>query len=187
MIYSTDIEQIGKFLKTHALKGELNAQLEIDSDFLRPEIPIIMDIDGIFVPLYPESVRPKGHFTSLVKLDGIDSEAEARQFVNKEIYARISDVEEFVGDDVDDEEGAYADDLVGYELVSLPENIIVGEITEVDCSTANVLFIVDADGERVYVPASPDLIDEIDTEKRSVYMTLPDGLLELNLKKQNND
>ena len=66
-------------------------------------------------------------------------------------------------------------------------NIIVGEITEVDCSTANVLFIVDADGERVYVPASPDLIDEIDTEKRSVYMTLPDGLLELNLKKQNND
>ena len=76
----------------------------------------------------------------------------------------VSDVEEFVGDDVDDEEGAYADDLVGYELVSLPENIIVGEITEVDCSTANVLFIVDADGERVYVPASPDLIDEIDTE-----------------------
>ena len=139
------------------------------------------------MPFYPESVRPKGHFTSLVKLDGIDSEAEARQFVNKEIYARISDVEEFVGDDVDDEEGAYADDLVGYELVSLPENIIVGEITEVDCSTANVLFIVDADGERVYVPASPDLIDEIDTEKRSVYMTLPDGLLELNLKKQNND
>ena len=47
MIYSTDIEQIGKFLKTHALKGELNAQLEIDSDFLRPEIPIIMDIDGM--------------------------------------------------------------------------------------------------------------------------------------------
>ena len=58
MIYSTDIEQIGKFLKTHALKGELNAQLEIDADFLRPEIPIIMDIDGIFVPFYPESVRP---------------------------------------------------------------------------------------------------------------------------------
>ena len=65
-----------------------------------------MDIDGIFVPFYPKACVLKGISRS--------SETRRHRFrgrgqaiwYNKEIYARISDVEEFVGDDGDDEEGA---------------------------------------------------------------------------------
>lgn len=70
MITTDEITSIGKFHKTHALKGELNAMLDIDAEFLDTEHPLIMDIDGIFVPFYCETVRPKSHFSSLVKLQG---------------------------------------------------------------------------------------------------------------------
>lgn len=188
MIEETDIRPIGKFLKTHALKGELNAQLDIDAEFMTPDTPIIVNLDGIYVPFFPSGVRPKGHFASLVSLDGIDSEEKARQFVNLTIYARNEDIDNFLGDEEDeDAEGSYADDLIGFDIVAQPGNLRIGEISDVDFSTVNVLFIIETDEGPVYIPASPDFIDRIDTENRIVFMTLPDGLIDLNLKKQNND
>ena len=77
MITRAEISPIGKFHKTHALKGELNAVLDVEADLIDTKRPLIVDIDGIFVPFYCDSVRPKGHFSSLVKLQGIDSEADA--------------------------------------------------------------------------------------------------------------
>ncbi len=59
MIEVNDIVAIGKFQKTHALKGELNAILEIDSEFLEEGNAIIAEIDGIYVPFYIKSIRKK--------------------------------------------------------------------------------------------------------------------------------
>lgn len=183
MIERFDIQEIGKFLKTHALKGELNAVLDIDADFISPDVPLIMDIDGIFVPFYPQSVRPKGHFASLVKLQGIDSEEQARQFVNKSIYARRSDVDEFMADEAGDEdtgEGAYADDLIGY-AVKLDDGTDIGVIDDIDDSTDNLLFIVTSgQGDTLYIPAAEEFITAIDPQQHTIEMRLPDGLLDIN-------
>ena len=78
MIEEKDIVQAGKFLKPHGLKGELNAVLDYDAEILEEDYPLIVDMDGIYVPFYAESVRPKGHFSSLVKLEGIDSVEDTR-------------------------------------------------------------------------------------------------------------
>lgn len=60
MIEEKDIKAIGKFQKTHALKGELNAILDIDSEYVSEGNAVVVDIDGIFVPFFASSVRPKG-------------------------------------------------------------------------------------------------------------------------------
>ena len=83
MIREEDLFPIGKLQKTHALKGELNAVLDIDEDFIDEDYPLIIDLDGIFVPFYTESWRPKGSSACLLKLEGVDNEGEARKFVNK--------------------------------------------------------------------------------------------------------
>ncbi|MEE1021855.1 MAG: ribosome maturation factor RimM [Muribaculaceae bacterium] len=186
MITPDSIEEIGKFLKTHALKGELNAQLDIDASFIDPDTPLIVSLEGIFVPFFPESVRPKGHFASLVKLQGVDSEEEARRFVNLPIFARKADVEDFLGDDDGEEgadEGAYADDLIGFSIVDAGSGDVIGIVEDVDYTTVNTLFIVDAGGETLYIPASPDFITAINPEEEVIEMSLPDGLVDLNSKK----
>ncbi len=60
MIKKEDIVEIGKFQKTHALKGELNALLDIDGDYAADGNALVVAVDGIYVPFYAESVRPKG-------------------------------------------------------------------------------------------------------------------------------
>ena len=68
MIKEEEIIEIGKFQKTHALKGELNALLDVGAEYLEDGNPLVIPVDGLFVPFYAESVRPKGTTSFLVKL-----------------------------------------------------------------------------------------------------------------------
>lgn len=182
MIDENNITPVGKFQKTHALKGELNLSLDIDSAFFSEGFPLIVNIDGTYVPFYTESIRGKGVTTSLIKLEGVDSLEEAQEFVNKTVFAEKKDMREFFGSE--NSELIMEDDLVGFRVVDekLGE---IGEITHIDSSTENVLFvIVLQDGEEIYVPAADDYILGIDEENREVTTDLPEELINLNRKEK---
>lgn len=177
MIQKSDITPVGTFQRTHALKGELNARLDIDGEFAGEGYPLVVEIDGLPVPFYAESVRPKGASTWLIKLDGIDSEEEARLMVNKTIYAFKDQVSEFAGEEI-----SFLDDMKGYGMVD--KNIgHIGVLEEVDDSTDNPLFVVrDDDGEEILIPLHEDFIEEIDDDNKVIHLDLPAGLLDINSK-----
>ncbi|MDE5880269.1 MAG: ribosome maturation factor RimM [Muribaculaceae bacterium] len=179
MIEQKNITAIGKFQKTHALKGELNAILDIDSSFLSEGNAVIVELDGIFVPFYASGIRPKGNTSYLVKLDGIDSEDEARRFVNKIIYALKSELAPFL--EVEEEDIADEDELIGYEIIDYDSNKVIGEIEDIDSSTSNLLFIVvSPTGDTIYIPAAEEFIMDINDENKKICMRLPEGLIDLN-------
>lgn len=179
MITEEEITQVGKLLKTHALKGEMNVLLDIDPEYLSAGNPAIIDIDGIYVPFYAESVRPKGSFSYLVKFQGIDSEIEARELVNKSVFALRKNLKDFMLDEYDEQYALY-DDMIGWEVVDTEKGSI-GRITDIDTNTENELLIVEtSSGGIVYVPLAEDLILEVDEEGHRIIMNLPEGLLDLN-------
>lgn len=179
MIEQKNITAIGKFQKTHALKGELNAILDMDPSFLSEGNAVIVELDGIFVPFYASGIRPKGSTSYLIKLDGIDSEDEARRFVNRTIYALKSELAPFL--EVEEDDIADEDELIGYEIVDYDSNKIIGEIEAIDSSTSNLLFIVTSPiGDTIYIPAAEEFIIEINDEDKKISMRLPEGLIDLN-------
>ncbi len=181
MISQNELKEVGKFQKTHALKGELNMLLDIDPEYLTEGNAIVVDIDGIYVPFYATSVRSKGSQSYLVILDGIDSEEEARRFVNKAIYALKSQLAPFL--DIEEDEIYDEDDLEGFTIEDSETGDSIGEITHVDSSTENVLFVVESvNGDEVFIPAVDAFIIEIDEEKRIIKMRLLEGLIDLNKK-----
>lgn len=179
MIKEEEISSVGKLLKTHALKGELNVVLDIDPGYLEEGNPAILDIDGIYVPFYAESVRTKGSFSYLVKFEGIDSEIDAKKLVNKTIYAVRDRLKEFLLDNYDEEYALY-DDLIGW-TVKDSERGVIGKVVEIDTNTENELFIVESeDGNIVYIPLTEDFIEKMDEPTKTIIMNLPDGLLDIN-------
>ncbi len=181
MIVETDIKAIGKFQKTHGLKGELNAILDIDPGYLEEGHAIIVDVDGIYVPFFTSSVRPKGSTSFLIKLDGINSEDEAKGFVNKIIYGMKSELVTFL--DLEEDDMFEEDDIVGYKIYDGFTGDYIGIIESVDSSTENLLFVVlTEDGEEVFIPAVDEFIEEIDDNDKIIKMRLPEGLVELNKK-----
>lgn len=181
MIRDEELTLIGRFNKPHGINGEISAGLFYDS--LDPEALrcIVVKIEAINVPFFISSSRPKGRESFLFSLDGYEDEKSVAMFSNRDFYALSAELKEALDADEleEDSDGLYAADLEGFTLLN-PQGAMLGTITGIEDSTANVLFIVERPDESIiYVPVADEFINSIDSESRNIVMNLPQGLLEL--------
>lgn len=170
---------IGRLGKPHGINGEINAYLDVDID-IESLKRIILLIDGIYVPFFIASMRQKRSDTYIMALDDINNEREAAELTNHPLYVLTSDNIIIENDTDGDDEGLYASDLIGFTVIDDDTQQTVGEITDIDDSTENVLFIISTPSSAtVYLPVADEFITEIDTDSHILRMSLPEGLLDL--------
>lgn len=168
-----DIYKIGRIGKPHGVKGEMNFMFaddvfdRTDSDYL------IIEVEGIPVPFFIEEYRFRSNETALLKLCDIDTLEQAQRFTNCDVFFERSKT------DTASDELSWAQ-IVGFSIIDERSGRAIGTITAVDDSTINTLFEIEtADGQNLLIPASDDLIRNIDTASKTITMTIPDGLLAL--------
>ncbi len=172
MILKEEIFPIGQITRAHGLKGELSFTTtssildEVDVPF------IVLEPEGLLVPFYLEHVRMKTDTTGLLKLERIDSEEQAREYVGLTIYLPNMFLDEMEDTEFETEY------FVGFEIIENQKGSI-GRITAVDDSTANALFVVETESGEVLIPIADEFITEIDHDRKTISMKLPEGLLDL--------
>lgn len=177
MIPRADLTPIGRFIKPHGIKGELSAAIEYDGVEPADLRCVFVYVDGLAVPFFIESARWRGTQGVLLTLEGVADENQARFFAGREIFAQNSELPEDDGDD--DEDGMYLSDLEGYTVIS--DGTALGTVAGFDDSTANVLLMVDTPGgNRLLIPAADEFFISIDPESKTIEMSLPAGLTDLN-------
>lgn len=173
MITESQLLPVGRLLKPHGINGEITVLLTADVDLASLSC-IVLRIDGIFVPFFLNSVRPKSSETDLVTIDGVASDADAARLCPAEVYVLKVDLPAAEADT----DGMYASDLLGYDVVE--NGKMLGKIESVDDTTANYLFIIRTpDGKEVMVPVADEFIAGIDTDTRTISLDLPEGLLDI--------
>ena len=169
MIRTEEVYKIGKLGKAHGVKGEISFLFD-DDVFDRTDADyLILDIDGILVPFFIEEYRFKTDDNALMKFEGIDTQERARELTGCEVYFPREMAEN------DEEQLSWAA-IVGFELIDDHTNKSAGRIVSVDDSTINILFELE-DGK--LIPASEELITNVDTKKQQIFINLPEGILEL--------
>ena len=169
MIKREDVYKIGKLGKTHGVSGELSFLFD-DDVFDRADADyLILDIDNILVPFFIEEYRFKTDNNAIIKFEGIDTQDRAREFTGSDVYfpRELNDEEE---------NGLSWAAIVGFDIIDASTSKIVGRIASVDDSTINILFELE-DGK--LIPASEELITDIDKHKKTITIDLPKGILEL--------
>lgn len=172
MIRAEEVFKIGRFIKPHGIKGEINLNFENDI-FDRTDCPyLICLIDGIFVPFFIKEYRFKNNETALVMLESVASDVQAKQLCGFDVYFPRK---YFEGND----EAQYSlEYFIGFQVVDTVKGDI-GVITEIDQSTINTLFLLeDNAGNEIIIPASDDFVVNIDPKKKTLLLTLPEGLLD---------
>ena len=168
MIKQEEVYRIGRIGKTHGVKGELSFLFDddvfdrVDCDYL------VLDVDGILVPFFIEEYRFKSDSNAIVKFCDVDTQPRAAELTGCDVYFPRALADE------DDEPSLSM--LVGFNIVEANSGKTIGRIVAIDEFTANLLFELE-DGR--LIPANDDLIHNIDTKKRTIWMDIPDGLLEL--------
>ncbi|MDR1356915.1 MAG: 16S rRNA processing protein RimM [Tannerellaceae bacterium] len=175
MIEKATVRKVGYFTKPHGIKGEIGLVLSYDI-FNHTDDPfIICEMEGIMVPFFIEEYRNKTANIILVKLETVDSEEAVRIFSHREVYYPLERM-------TDDVSGAAEDtDEAGYVGYTVSDTIYgeLGTITDVDDSTANVLYRIDNKGEELLMPAVEEWTVSVNHEKRHIEVSVPEGLLDL--------
>ena len=169
MIKKEDVYKIGRIGKAHGVKGEVTFQFD-DDVFDRVDAEyLILEVDGILVPFFMEEYRFRSDSTALVKFEDIDTQDRARELTNCDVYfpRELSD---------NDEEEISWSFLVGFSIIDDESGKNVGTIASIDDNTMNILFELE-DG--TLIPASEELITDIDKDNKTITIALPEGILEL--------
>lgn len=173
MIQRDDVYRIGKLGKPHGVRGEVSFMFT-DDVFDRTEADhLVLDIDGILVPFFIEEYRFRSDELALMKFEDIDTQEQARTLTGREVFFPRALADE------DETELSWAA-IVGFTLIDAATGKTVGTIDSVDDNTINILFEVTTPDQReVLIPASEDLIEEMDAAARTIKVTLPEGILDL--------
>lgn len=168
----------GRINKLFGTGGGLRLTLyaSFPEDFDPATTPLIVEIDGLEVPLWCERFEYVGASGAEAAFADLDTERRAAELVGREFR-----IESGAEERPDDDE-FYLEDLIGF-TADLRETgrrkRIEGVVSDYFDSETNPLFEVRIGERSVLVPAVDAMIGGIDFEARRIRFILPEGLLDL--------
>jgi 16S rRNA processing protein RimM len=166
--------RIGAFLKTKGLKGELQLFVDYDGLDAIKFNAVFVDMAGKLAPYFVSSVKYQGNGAYLF-LEDVDTIEKASRLVKKDVYLPEKlqpkkKKEEFTLMDL---KGFIAIDEKAGEL---------GEILEVQELPQQYIASVQYQNREVLFPLNEATIKGIDIDGGEVYISLPEGLLDIYLE-----
>ena len=164
--------KIGKLVATFGVKGELILQHSLGkkTSFKGLEIFFIEETKDSFIPYYIESAKIKNGKETFVRLEGMNTKEAAHKLTQKEIWLLENDFKKFA-----DKSAPIS--LLGFTMIHDEEDL--GEILEIIEQPYQVLCKILLNGKEALIPIHQEFLDKIDKKNRKVFVTLPDGLLEI--------
>lgn len=168
--------QIGKTLKAHGIKGEIKLLVE---EFFEEEVEetevLFLEIKGQKVPFSVEHLRGGG--LPILKLEGIDTRTQAEQYEHLAVFLKRAAVRMTDSEIRAHTEGKYFY-LQGFVMVDETEGE-VGEIVQIEQYPQQEMAIIERGEKTLLVPLHPVFILREDHAERRLYVSLPEGLLDL--------
>lgn len=171
MIRPSDVYKIGRIGKTHGVRGEVTMQFTDDIFDTADADYLVLDIDGILVPFFIDEYRFKNDSVAIMKFTDIDTPQQAQTLTDCNVFFPRSIA-------ADTSEDISLSQIIGFKLMDAGTGNTVGTITAIDDSTINTLFEVKGeDGTELLIPASEELITDINSDTQTLTTVIPAGLL----------
>lgn len=164
--------KVGKLAASFGLKGDLVLQHSLGKKTALNGLETIFLEEGKdnFMPYFITSTAIKNDTEVFLKLEGIDTKETARKLTPKEVWLTADDFNKFTSKSAPIQ-------LLGFQLIDGKINL--GEIIEVIEQPHQILVAVLIDEKEALIPIHQDSLEKIDQKNRKVYVTLPDGLLDI--------
>ena len=164
--------KIGKLAASHGLKGDLVLQHSLGkkTSLKGLEYIFIEEQKDSFLPYFVEWAKIKSDDEVYIKLEGIHEKETARKLTPREVWITEADFKKFAA-----KSSPIA--LLGFNIIHEGEDL--GEILEVIEQPDQVLCAILLNGKEALIPIHEDSLEKVDTKNRKVYVSLPDGLLEI--------
>ncbi|MFY0599609.1 MAG: 16S rRNA processing protein RimM [Cyclobacteriaceae bacterium] len=166
-----DCYLLGQLVKTHGLRGEMIANLDVDypEEYKNLE-SVFIDQNGKLVPFFLESISVQSS-RAYVAFEDIENVDEASTLVGMSLYLPLDELPKL------SDGKYYFHQLVGLTLMDGQD--VVGPVNQIYDLPNNRLLGVDYKGTEVLIPLSEGIIQKVDVKGKEISAQLPDGLLDV--------
>ncbi len=163
---------IGRIVASFGLTGEviLKHALGKKTQLKDVEAIFVEQHKGSYLPYFVQSSKAKDHEDTYVKLEAVDTKESAARLTGKQVWLLDTDFRKLAGKTA-------PISLLGFQLLTEDEDL--GPIEEVIEQPHQVLLRISLDGKEALIPLHAETLDKIDHKTKRVYVTLPDGLLDI--------
>ncbi|MGN6493754.1 MAG: ribosome maturation factor RimM [Agriterribacter sp.] len=164
--------KIGKIASVFGLNGEVIVvhSLGKKASLKGVEAVFIEDRKESFLPYFIRSSKIKSDTEVYLQLEDISSREMAVKLLQKEIWLEESNFKKLAS-----KSAPIA--LLGYQLLN--NNEVIGEIIEVIEQPFQVLCKVMIGDKEALIPVHEETLKKVDNKKKLVFVSLPEGLLEI--------
>jgi 16S rRNA processing protein RimM len=166
---------LGKIVKKYSFKGELLAKLDTDEPELYDNLDaIFIDLRGDLIPFYIEKSQLHKSNLLRLKLEDVDSEADADSLLKSDLYLPLELLPKLEGDKF------YFHEVIGFNIKDEKFGD-VGILKNINDTTAQALFEIDRNGTEILIPMNDEFIIKVDRENKIIFVNTPEGLIDLYL------
>jgi 16S rRNA processing protein RimM len=165
---------IGKLAATFGVKGEVVLEHHLGEDASLEGVVAIFieEFTGKFIPYFIGGSKTKSGTEMILHLEGIDSPESAKRFLRKKIWLKEEDVKKTAS-------ATAPISMLGFMVYDNKKPLSV--VLEVIEQPVQILLRIELQGKEVLVPLNESTLDKIDHKQGKIFVTLPDGLLDIYL------
>ena len=167
---------LGKIVSKYSFKGEVLVKLDTDE----PEIyenmeSVFVSIGNNLVPFFIDKCRL--HKSNLLRIDfeEVKTENDADRIMGSELFLPLSFLPKLTGDKF------YFHEVIGFKVIDSIHGDI-GSIKSINDSTSQALFEIEKGDKELLIPVNDEIITKVDRESKTIFITTPEGLVELYLE-----
>jgi 16S rRNA processing protein RimM len=162
--------KLGYISKTHGLKGEVTAVIEVEN-ILEDATSLFLDLRGTLVPYFIEKISGTAG-KPFIKFEGIQSLEQASSLKGCSIYMLKSARAKLKRGEF------YDDEIIGFEVKD--KNLgLLGEVKEIQSQGVNKLLSIIQKGKEMLIPIQGPFITSINKSKKIILVELPEGFLDI--------
>lgn len=170
-----ELSPIGKVVKTFGVQGELLCKTDnIQIKLLNKTESVFLEKSGNLVPFFIESYSERGIDNIVFKFEDINSIDDAAVWMDATILLPLSILGKRKSSVVIDKS------VIGFTVKDEVHGIL-GIIESIIPIKDQLILAVEVRGTEVLIPANEETILKIESRKRIVHTSVPDGLLEIYL------
>ena len=164
---------LGTVVAKYSFKGEVLIKLDTDD----PETYLslksfLLEDESRLIPYFTSKVQLHKSQLLRVSLEDVKSEKQADLMIGKSVYLPLDQLPKLADDQF------YFHEIIGFEVIDSLQGPI-GTITGVNDLSSQVLLEVEYNQRQILIPLVEELIQQLDKQQKQLYLTIPEGLLDL--------
>ncbi len=171
---------LGYTIRASGVQGEVVIEMDVDDASRYKKIDsIFIELHGSLVPFFVKGTKLNGKSLT-VKLDGIDKPDETRSILKCSVYLPLEKLAKL------DDKTFYNHEIVGFEVIDERFGI-VGIAEEILDRMMQPVIKIRSGKNEVMIPLSDGAIKKVDRAEKKLYVTSPEGLIEIYLSSDNDE